>query len=118
MLRFLRLGVWACSLLAQPRDLQLFLLIGQPNMAGRGAVEAQDREPIPRVFMLNKSDEWVPAVDPLHFDKPEIAGVGIGRTFARVLANADPAATIGLIPSAFGGTSLEEWKPDGKLYTE
>ena len=34
------------------KDLQLFLLIGQSNMAGRGAIEAQDREPMPRVFTL------------------------------------------------------------------
>jgi hypothetical protein len=107
-----------CLRAQQPSDLQLFLLIGQSNMAGRGAIEERDRQPIPRVLMLNKSDEWVPAIDPVHFDKPQIAGVGIARTFGRVLAGANPSVTIGLIPSAVGGTSLDEWKPDGKLYTE
>src|SRR6185369_5608428 len=68
--------VFACSVFAQPRDLQLFLLVGQSNMAGRGPVEPQDREPIPQVFSLNKQMEWAPAIDPLHFDKPEIAAVG------------------------------------------
>ena len=98
---------------AQSSDYQLFLLIGQSNMAGRGKIEAQDREPIPRVLMLNKELEWVPAVDPVHFDKPDIVGVGIARTFGRVLANANPSATIGLIPAAVGGTSLhgmETWR--------
>jgi len=99
-----------------PRD--LFLLIGQSNMAGRGVVEEQDRQPIPRVFMLNKAMEWVPAIDPVHFDKPDIAGVGLARSFAKVLAAADSSASIGVIPAAFGGTSLDEWKPGGKLYTE
>ena len=45
------------------------MLIGQSNMAGRGAVEAQDKKPHPRVLMLNKAGDWVPAVYPLHFDK-------------------------------------------------
>lgn len=103
---------------AQPRDLQLFLLIGQSNMAGRGVVEAQDKEPIPRVFMLDKELAWAPAVDPLHFDRPQIAGVGIGRSFAKVLAAANPEASIGLIPAAVGGASLDQWKPGGKLYND
>ncbi|MCU1234356.1 MAG: putative protein of unknown function acetylesterase [Candidatus Solibacter sp.] len=108
--------VLSCQTTQTPRE--VFLLIGQSNMAGRGVVEEQDRQPIPRVFMLNKAMEWVPAVDPVHFDKPDIAGVGLARSFAKVLAAADPGATVGLIPAAFGGTSLEEWKPGGKLYEE
>lgn len=99
--------------------MELFLLIGQSNMAGRGAIEDQDRVPIAGVYALNKNLEWAPAVDPLHFDKPEIAGVGIGRSFARaVQAAARPGTAIGLIPAAFGGTSLEQWKPGGALYND
>ena len=106
----------AFLLRGQPHE--IFLLIGQSNMAGRGVVEEQDRQPIPRVFMLNKPMEWVPAVDPVHFDKPDIAGVGLARSFGKLLAAADPNASIGLVPAAFGGTSLEEWKAGGKLYEE
>jgi hypothetical protein len=106
----------ASALAAQPRE--VFLLIGQSNMAGRGVVEDQDRQPIPRASMLNKDLEWVPAIDPVHFDKPQIAGVGMARSFAKFLSAANPTATIGLIPAAFGGTSLDEWKPGGKLYTD
>ena len=107
------------TLLAQtPSDLQLFLLAGQSNMAGRGVIEAQDKEPIPRVYVLSKELEWKPAVDPLHFDKPPMVGVGLARSFARELVKANPTASIGLIPCAFGGTSLEEWKPGGKLYND
>jgi hypothetical protein len=86
-------------------------------MAGRGVVEPQDREPIPGVYMLNKELAWVPAVDPVHFDKP-IAGVGVARSFAKVLVAANPRASLGLIPAAVGGTSLDQWKPGGELYTE
>src|SRR3954470_16525519 len=101
-----------------PDPLQLFLLIGQSNMAGRGVVEPQDTETNPRIFMLTKDLQWTLARDPLHFDKPTIAGVGLGSEFARVLAKADPKAKIGLIPAAFGGTTIAQWKPGGPLYTD
>lgn len=102
---------------AAPDNMQLFLLIGQSNMAGRGAVEAADKVPHPRVFVLNKELAWTPAIDPLHWDKPERIGVGLASTFARVIADTKPEAKIGLIPAAFGGTSLDQWAIGGELYT-
>ena len=75
------------GLLAADDDLHLYLLIGQSNMAGRGKVESQDKQPHPRVLTLDKSDQWVPAVDPIHFDKP-VAGVGLGRSFGMQIADA------------------------------
>ena len=96
--------------------LQVFLLIGQSNMAGRGTVEAQDRAPHPRVFMLTRALTWVPAVDPMHFDKPERIGTGLGRTFGLELAKGEPSTIIGLVPAAFGGSSLDEWAPGQPHY--
>ena len=93
----------------------LFLLVGQSNMAGRGAVTPADKVPHPRVLMLNQAGEWVPAVDPLHFDKPTAAGVGLGRSFADAVAAATPGVTIGLIPCAVGGSPIDAWQP-GFLY--
>jgi hypothetical protein len=97
-------------------NFHLFLLVGQSNMAGRGVVGAEDKIPNARVLMLNKAGEWVPAVDPMHFDKP-VAGVGLGRTFAEVVAEANPGVTIGLIPCAVGGSPIDTWKP-GAIYPE
>ncbi|HWA85766.1 MAG TPA: sialate O-acetylesterase [Opitutus sp.] len=100
------------------KDMMLFLLIGQSNMAGRGPVGPEDKVPHPRVFVQTKELTWAPAVDPLHYDKPAIAGVGLGSTFGRVIADEHPGAVVGLIPAAFGGTSLDEWKAGGKLYSD
>lgn len=98
-----------------PKDqVQLYLLIGQSNMAGRGAVEPQDLIPDPRVVMLNKQECWVPALAPLHFDKA-VAGVGLGRAFALQIADTAPGATIGLIPCAVGGSPIDAWQP-GEFY--
>lgn len=98
--------------------LHLYLLIGQSNMAGRGAIEEQDKQPHPRVLMFTKENAWAPAVDPLHFDKPTIAGVGLGSSFGRTMADANPGATIGLIPCAVGGTPLARWTKGKDLYEQ
>lgn len=87
----------------------LVLMIGQSNMAGRGFVTEEDKIPFPRVFMLNRAGEWVPATDPVHYDKKS-AGVGMGRTFARLMTEMSPDIAVGLIPAACGGSSLESWK--------
>ncbi len=114
------LSVALGSLRAEPAELPakdrfyLFLLVGQSNMAGRGVIEAEDQVPHPRVLMLNKANAWVPAVDPLHFDKTA-AGVGLGRSFGLQMAEALPGVTIGLISCAVGGSPIDAWKP-GEFY--
>jgi Carbohydrate esterase, sialic acid-specific acetylesterase len=90
--------------------MQLFLLAGQSNMAGRGTVEAQDRVPVNGVVMLDRALAWVPAVDPVHFDKPS-AGVGPGRGFALALHATDTTMRIGLVPTAVGGSPISSWEP-------
>jgi hypothetical protein len=90
----------------------LYALIGQSNMAGRGAVGPDDTEVHPRVFCLDRSKQWVPAADPLHFDKP-IAGVGPGLAFGKAMAEQDPGITVGLIPCAAGGSPIRTWQPGG-----
>ena len=100
----------------QEKPYDLYLLIGQSNMAGRGTIEAQDTAFYPRVLTLDKENKWVAAKDPIHFDKT-IAGVGLGRTFGIEMAKANPDAIIGLIPCAVGGSPIDAWQP-GALYEE
>ena len=99
-----------------PDDLQLFLLIGQSNMSGRGSVEPQDRIPIARVFSLNQDLAWTMAIDPIQLER--LAGVSMGRSFARELAAENPQVAIGLIPAAVGATYLGEWIKGGQCYEE
>lgn len=96
---------------ATSSELQLFLLAGQSNMAGRGKVGEQDSVVNPRVLKLDQSMSWVPAVDPLHWDKPALVGVGPGRSFGLALAARDTTARIGLIPAAVGGSPISSWEP-------
>ena len=67
--------------------------------------------------MLNKEQTWVPAHDPMHFDKPPVVGVGPGLAFAQKLADAYPTLNIGLVPCAVGGSGIDVWKP-GAYYEQ
>jgi len=122
----LTIGVWLflylCGPLAWGQEtatpataerFHIFLLWGQSNMAGRGKVEPADKTPHPRVKMLDQAGEWQPASDPLHFDKPRAVGVGPGKTFAIEYAQTHPEVTVGLVPCAAGGSSIDSWTPGG-----
>lgn len=106
----LLLNVFCTAAEPDTKAYDLYLLIGQSNMAGRGKVDEESKKIRPHVFMLNKEGVWAPAVDPLHFDKPG-AGVGPGLAFGKSMADANPDAKIGLIPCAVGGTSISVWVP-------
>ena len=88
----------------------LFLLAGQSNMAGRGDVEPGDRVPLDGVLALDREGNWVPAIDPLHWDKPG-AGVGLARSFAVEYLRTHPGVTVGFIPAACGGSPISAWQP-------
>ncbi len=94
--------------------MDIFLLMGQSNMAGRGLPE--DVEPIRderiRVF---RDGRWTIAEEPLHHDRPT-AGIGLAMSFARAVLAANPDREIGLVPRAVGSTSLERWMPGADLY--
>lgn len=95
--------------------LEIFLLIGQSNMAGRGPLNTVPplRHPNSRMF---RNGQWIPAEEPLHTDKPAMAGVGLGMSFTVTLLDRRPDAVIGLLPCAVGGTPLHRWMPAADLY--
>ncbi|UCH10002.1 MAG: sialate O-acetylesterase [Fidelibacterota bacterium] len=100
----------------RPDAMMLYLLMGQSNMAGRGKIEASDWQTHPRVYALNAANEWVPAREPVHFDKPHLCGTGPAMTFARVMVDEYADETIGLIPCAMGGSTLAQWQKGRELY--
>lgn len=97
----------------------LYLLVGQSNMAGRGFIESEDTLIHPNVFVLNNNDEFVTAKEPLHYDKKN-RGAGPGLAFGKAMADAMPGRKIGLIPAAVGGTKISYWTPENErgLYKE
>ena len=119
---------------------KLVLLAGQSNMAGRGYADPEDLTEIAGLLMIRPDGKWQPAVEPITKDRPfvgtfnaagekilgsdpfetvlpegdqKVCGVGPGRTFGRLLLNANPGKVVGLIPCAVGGTSIAAWMPGG-----
>jgi hypothetical protein len=100
---------------AEKANLRLYLLMGQSNMEGRGTIEAQDRSPHPRVFVLTASNRWDLAVEPLFGIGPG-AGIGPGLAFGKAMGALNTNLSIGLIPCAVGATELKRWERGGDLY--
>ncbi len=104
--------------LPPPEQLHVYLLIGQSNMAGRGELDTAQRLSRLRVLKFSPNNAWTIGVEPLHHDKPAVVGAGLGMSFARQMADADPRITVGLVPCAVGGTPLERWEKNGDLYNQ
>ncbi len=96
-------------------NFHVYLLIGQSNMAGRGAPDAESKQINPQILMLDSLNHWVPAIDPVHFDKPKAAGVGPAIGFAKEMLSNNKNMRIGLIPCAWGGSPIKAWEP-GAVY--
>lgn len=101
-----------------PTDLQLFLVLGLPNLPARGKVEPLDRDLHPRVLVMNKGYGWARAIDPEDWSAGELTHVELAAALARTVVDGRPGVTVGLIPAAFGGTSLDDWMPGRPLYQE
>lgn len=96
-----------------PDSLWLFIMAGQSNMAGRGFVEPQDTISNKRILTIDQSGRWIYAKEPLHFYEPKMAGLDCGMSFSRTLIDSLPEGiTIGIIPCAVGGSSIEKWLND------
>ncbi|TFH50014.1 MAG: sialate O-acetylesterase [Bacteroidia bacterium] len=100
----------------------IFLLIGQSNMAGRGIMTSSDTVPLRNVLLLNDSNRFEPASHPLNRYSTirkdlGMQGTGLGYEFGRLLSDTT-GRTIGLIVNARGGTGINEWQKGGLYYSE
>lgn len=104
--------------------LDIYLLIGQSNMAGRAEIESQDKDTLKNVFLYKgKVDSmWERAANPLNKYSSirknlSMQKLNPGYIFAREMAKSS-ANQIGLIVNARGGTSINLWNPDSEFYKE
>lgn len=94
----------------------VYLLIGQSNMAGRGPLEASDTaEVIPGVWLLNAEGKPEPAVAPLNRystvrkDLP-LQEVGPGVSFGAEM-HRRTGRRILIVQNARGGSGIRSWQP-------
>lgn len=103
----------------------VFLLMGQSNMKGRGVMPDEPLRNSRIIMMHMRTDGWFLARHPLHlvgdpkdFSGADNAGVGPGMAFAEALAAAEPKTRIALIPCAVGGSNIVQWRKGRKFYDE
>ena len=94
------------------KDVWIFVMAGQSNMAGRGVVEPGDTLSNPRILTINQNNEIIIAKEPLHFYEPNLTGLDCGVSFARELIKHRNSVTILLVPAAVGGSSSTQWLGD------
>jgi hypothetical protein len=95
---------------------KIYLLMGQSNMAGHGAPSKVDLTPHPRVLVMSPTGIWRRAVEPITREPGFTSGVGPGLAFGKVMADADPDVTIGLVPAPKNGTGLVRFEKGHSLY--
>lgn len=88
-------------------------MAGQSNMAGRGLIEAQDTITNKQIFAIDELGELILAKEPIHFYQPTLSGLDCGLSFGNVIIKNTPAnINVLLIPTAIGGSSIEQWIQD------
>lgn len=113
------------KLLDGVEQIDLYLLMGQSNMKGRGIMPDEPKRNSRIVMMHLKDDHWYVARHPLHltgdaktFVGHDNAGVGPGLSFAETLIADNRKVRIGLIPCAVGGSRIDLWQQGAKLYDD
>lgn len=95
------------------KNVWVFVLAGQSNMAGRAFVEPCDTVCSNRVMTINNNKEIIFAKEPIHFYEPQMKGLGSGLAFGKHLIKYIPdSISVLLIPCAVGGSSISQWLGD------
>ncbi|NDW12616.1 sialate O-acetylesterase [Bacteroides sp. 214] len=108
----------------EPTNLDIYLLIGQSNMAGRAPITDVVCDTLEGVFLFRNDSTnivWEKATNPLNRYSTigkniQVQKLGLGYSFAKNMA--EPNSTIGLVVNARGGTSVKSWGPARTYYDE
>jgi predicted TIM-barrel fold metal-dependent hydrolase len=96
------------------KNLQIYLLVGQSDMAGRAEIPKDASRILERCFLLNEKNEWEPARVPLNRHSGigkdvDLKKLGPGYSFAMKMLKQNKEISIGLIVNAGGGSDIEPW---------
>ena len=99
-------------------QLDLFLFIGQSNMAGRGYITDNYKSSIKDVYLLTPNGDMEPARNPLNKystirKQIDLQGVGPAYSFAKAIAD-KTKHKLGLVVNARGGSSINSWLKGAK----
>lgn len=93
--------------------LDVYLCIGQSNMAGRGKLVSAVMDTLQNVYLLNDKDSFELAVNPLNRYSTIRKGLSMQRLspaygFAKEMAG-QTNRPVGLVVNARGGSSIDSW---------
>lgn len=96
-----------------PSGLDIYVCIGQSNMAGRGALTPEVMDTLQNVYLLNDKDHFEPAVNPLNRYSTIRKELSMQRlspsyAFAKEIAQT-LRRPVGLVVNARGGSSINSW---------
>lgn len=99
-------------------ELDLFLFIGQSNMAGRGYITDNYKDNIKNTYLLTPNDYMEPARNPLNKystirKRLDLQGVGPAYSFAKAMTD-KTGRPLGLVVNARGGSSINSWMKGAK----
>ena len=111
--------LFCIGVLAQ--DYDVYLCIGQSNMAGRGILEPEDSNPVEGVFLLGPEDTPVPATGNANIystirKRAQMQGYNLCIPFARKMYR-ETGRPVLLVVNARGGTMLDQWVKEAPCYT-
>ncbi|MBB3700762.1 sulfatase-like hydrolase/transferase [Flammeovirga yaeyamensis] len=94
-------------------EMDIYVALGQSNMAGRAEITEEVSGEIDNVFLLNKINNWTAASNPMNqfsniLKEAQYQGVSPSYAFAKTVS-AYTDKKIGLIVNARGGTSLAQF---------
>lgn len=94
-------------------EYDVYLLIGQSNMAGRGELLEEDYAEIPNVYLLDSEGNPVPAKNPLNIystirKADNVQKMGPGASFASTIAEQTGKKVL-LVVNARGGSAISHW---------
>ena len=106
-------------------NLDIYLVIGQSNMAGRAVIRAKDNISIQHCYLFSGDSTipWLEATNPLNRYSTVRKDMKMQRlspafAFAQSMSAEGPNKEIGLVMNARGGTKIVEWLPETQLYQE
>lgn len=93
--------------------LDLYLCIGQSNMAGRGYMLSEDSLIMSSVYLLNRIGDFEEAQNPLNKyssirKEMKMQQIGPSYTFAQTVSETI-SSPLGLVVNARGGSNIDEW---------
>ena len=104
-------------------NLDIYLVIGQSNMAGRASIREEDKALVSKAYLFTGigPTPWTSAVNPLNLHstvrkKVEMQRLSPAYSFVKSMTEALPEKEFGLVVNAKGGTKIVQWLPGTELY--